>query len=307
LLKVTGLSYSKQNIVFGKDCMRMPNFPIIDAHVHLWDPEQFRISWLDDNATLNKRFGLEEYRAQSAGVDIEAMVYVEVCVDAPYTFLEAKAVVEEAQKDARLQGIVAGAPLEDGERVRFYLEELRRLGSLMKGVRRNLQGEADPNFCLRPDFVQAIRMLPEYGLSFDICIRHQQLPAVIELVRQSPATSFMLDHIAKPAIKEQQLDPWREQISQLAFLPNVMCKVSGMVTEADHQAWMPADLAPYLEHVLSVFGEDRVAFGGDWPVSLLATDYRRWVETLEELTAHLSPEAQRKLWAENARRFYRLG
>src|SRR2546430_323498 len=105
----------------------MPKFPIIDAHVHLWDPEEFRISWLDGEPTLNKRFGLEEYRAQTAGLNIEAMVYVEVCVDPTYTFLEAKAAIEEAQKDARLRGIVVGAPLEDGEHVRFYLETLRGL------------------------------------------------------------------------------------------------------------------------------------------------------------------------------------
>jgi L-fuconolactonase len=102
------------------------------------------------------------------------------------------------------------------------------------------------------------------------------------------------------------LDPWREEMRELASLPNVICKVSGMVTEADPQHWTPEDLAPYLSHLLDVFGEDRVAFGGDWPVVTLAAPYRRWVETLDALTAHLSPTAKRKLWAENARRFYRL-
>jgi L-fuconolactonase len=116
----------------------------------------------------------------------------------------------------------------------------------------------------------------------------------------------MLDHIAKPNIQEHLLDPWREQMRKLAALPNVVCKVSGMVTEADHANWKPEDLAPYVAHVLEVFGEDRVAFGGDWPVVLLASPYRRWVETLDALSAHLSAEAKRKLWAENARRFYRL-
>lgn len=284
----------------------MPKFPIVDAHLHLWDPETLRMSWLDGNAALNRRYDLNDYSIQTTDFDIEAMVYIEVDVEAPYRLLEAQAVAEQARQDSRLRAIVASAPLEHGEHVRTYLQTLRSISPLIKGVRRNLQGESDPDFCVRPDFVHAVRMLPEYGFSFDICIYHHQLPAVIELVRQCPDTAFILDHIGKPAIKDHLLDPWREQITALAALPNVMCKVSGVVTEADHHSWMTADLAPYVEHVLHAFGEDRVVFGGDWPVSLLATSYKRWVETLDGLTAHLSPSAQRKLWAENASRFYRL-
>lgn len=122
----------------------------------------------------------------------------------------------------------------------------------------------------------------------------------------SPYTSFILDHIGKPNIKDRILDPWRAEIRQLGAFPNVICKVSGMVTEADHQSWTAADLRPYLEHVVEVFGEDRIAFGGDWPVAYQASPYRRWVDTLDQLTTGLSPTAKRKLWAENARRFYRL-
>jgi L-fuconolactonase len=128
----------------------------------------------------------------------------------------------------------------------------------------------------------------------------------IELVRQCPGTSFMLDHIGKPDIAGGVLDPWRQQIRELASFPNVVCKISGLVTEADHQSWTEEDLAPYIAHVLEVFGEDRVVFGGDWPVVLQASRYRRWVETLDALTAELTETARRKLWADNARRFYRL-
>ncbi|MDW8213856.1 MAG: amidohydrolase family protein, partial [Roseiflexaceae bacterium] len=115
-----------------------------------------------------------------------------------------------------------------------------------------------------------------------------------------------LDHIAKPDIRSGAFEPWREHIATLARLPNVVCKISGVATEADHTRWTVDDLAPYIRHALEAFGEDRVMFGGDWPVALLATNYRRWVETLATLTVDLSPEAQRKLWAENARRVYRL-
>ena len=129
---------------------------------------------------------------------------------------------------------------------------------------------------------------------------------VIELVRRCPDTLFILDHLGKPAIKAHLLDPWREQLAQLAALPNVWCKISGLVTEADHQVWTSEELAPYVAHALEVFGEDRVVFGGDWPVLLLAASHDRWVETLDALTQRLSPETKCKLWKENARRFYRL-
>jgi len=284
----------------------MPDFPIIDAHLHLWDPKRFRMSWLDGNDTLDRPIGLEQYREQTQGIAVEAMVYVEVDVAPHYTLLEAQWVEAFTRDEPRLRGIVAAAPLEYGERARAYLEALVAIGPHIKGVRRLLQGESDPAYCLRPDFVRGVRMLPEFGLSFDICIYHHQLAAVVELVRQCPETSFILDHIAKPDIKNGLLDPWRDQMRALAALPNVVCKVSGLVTEADHQHWTTDDLAPYVAHVLAVFGEDRVIFGGDWPVVLLASSYARWVETLDTLTAYLSPSARHKLWAENARRFYRL-
>jgi L-fuconolactonase len=284
----------------------MPDFPLIDAHVHLWDPSHFRITWLDGNELLNQRYTLPEYQEHTRGIAIAAMVYVEVNVEAPYALLEARWVAEQAREDTRFQGIVAWAPIEHGEQARSYLDALVVISPLIKGVRRNLQDEPDLAFCLQPDFVRAVQMLPEYGLSFDICIRHPQLASVIQLVRQCPETAFILDHIAKPDIKQGLLDPWREQIQELAKYPNVSCKVSGLVTEADHERWTADDLAPYVSHVLEAFGEDRIVFGGDWPVSLNATRYARWVETLDGLTAHLSPEAKRKLWVENARRFYRL-
>ncbi len=284
----------------------MPDFPIVDAHVHLWDPARFRIPWLDGNALLDRRYLLDEYRAHTAGVEVEAMVYLQVEVAPAYGLLEAQFVADLARDDPRIKAIVAWAPLEDGARARSYLEALVTISPLIRGVRRIVQGESDPNFCLRPDFVRGVQLLADYGLSCDICIYHPQLGATIELVRQCPQVLFILDHLGKPAIKDRLLEPWRAQLAELAALPNVICKISGAVTEADHQAWQVDDLAPYIGHALAAFGEDRVAFGGDWPVVLMAAAYPRWVATLDALTAQLNPEAKRKLWAENARRFYRL-
>jgi L-fuconolactonase len=284
----------------------MAEHKIVDAHVHLWNPQHFRMPWLDFAPALNYPFGLADYPRQSAGRTIEALVYVEVDVAPHYALLEARWAADQAVHDTRLQGIVAAAPVEYGERTHAYLAALQATSPLIKGVRRNLQDEQDAAFCLQDDFVQGVRLLPTYGFSFDLCIRHWQLPAVVELVRRCPDTPFILDHLGKPAIKAQVLDPWREQLAQLAAFPNAWCKISGLVTEADHQRWPPEELAPYVAHALEAFGEDRVVFGGDWPVLLLATSHDHWVETLEALTQHLSPEAKGKLWKENARQFYRL-
>jgi L-fuconolactonase len=284
----------------------MPDTPIIDAHLHLWDPQQMRIPWLDGSDLLDRPYTLADYRTQTQGLDIEALVYLQVDVDPAYALVEARHIARLAAEEPRLQAIVAWAPLEHGARARSFLDELVAVDPRVKGVRRILQGEPDPAFCLRPDFVRGVELLGEYGLSFDICINHTQLASAVELVRRCPQISFMLDHIAKPDIRGARLDPWRAQMQELAALPNVVCKISGVVTEADHAAWRIDDIAPYVAHALACFGEDRVAFGGDWPVVLLASRYKRWVETLDTLTAHLSPIARRKLWAENARRFYRL-
>jgi L-fuconolactonase len=284
----------------------MSFIPIVDAHVHLWDPERFRMSWTDSDALLNQAYTLETYYEQTRNLPIEALVFMECGVEPQYAFLEAQWAVRCAQQDARLQGVVAATPIEYGPRVRAYLDALAGLGPYLKGVRRNIQDEADDAFCLRPDFIHGVQLLPEYNFSFDICIHHWQLPAVIELVRRCPETQFILDHLGKPAARTHDLDPWRQHIRTLAALPNVSCKISGLVTEADPVQWSTTDLAPYIMHVLESFGEDRVVFAGDWPVMLSASSYQRWVETVQMLCASLPESAQNKLWHENARRFYRL-
>jgi predicted TIM-barrel fold metal-dependent hydrolase len=283
----------------------MPDFPIVDSHLHLWDPGHFRMPWLDGNDVLDKPYGLAEYRQHTAGVDIEAMVYLQVEVAPAYGLLEAEWVVERASEDPRIRAIVAWAPCEYGEQSRAYLERLVAISPLIRGVRRLIQGEP-LGFARDRRFIRGVQLLPEHGLSFDLCITHPQLPETIELVRQCPEVSFILDHIGKPDIAAGIMDPWRAQIEQLAAFPNVICKLSGMVTEADMQRWTADDLRPYAEHVLASFGEDRVAYGGDWPVAFQAAPYPRWVETLDQLTAGLAPAARRKLWRENARRFYRI-
>jgi L-fuconolactonase len=284
----------------------MPDFPIVDTHVHLWDPRRFRIPWLDSTPQINQPYVLKEYAEHTQGIDIAAMVYLEVDVAPAYRLLEAQWVNALADREPRLRGIVPSAPLEDGDCARSYLDALKALGPCIKGVRRLLQAEPDDAFALRPNFVRGVQALAEYDFSFDICIVHRQLPAVIELVRRCPEVRFVLDHLGKPDIKSGLRDPWQSHIRELAAFPNVVCKISGMVTEADHARWTVDDLRPYFEVVYDAFGEDRVMFGSDWPVVLLASRYARWVETVDALTEGLSEPARRKLWAENAKRVYRL-
>jgi L-fuconolactonase len=286
---------------------RSLSFPIIDTHLHLWDPNHFRMSWLDGNPLLNKPYGLAEYREHTAGIDIEAMVYLQVEVETPYALLEAHWVADRAVEDPRIKGIVPWAPLEYGERARAFLDALVAVGPLVKGIRRIIQFEPDLDFCLRPDFVRGVQILPEYGLSFDLCIDHRHMANSIELVRRCPNTMFILDHIGKPDIKARRLDPWRAEIKTLAGFPNVWCKMSGLVTEADHQHWTRDDLRPYIDHVLSCFGFERTAFGGDWPVAFQAARYEQWLEALLWAVGGCTEADVKRLFRENGRAFYRLG
>ncbi len=149
-------------------------------------------------------------------------------------------------------------------------------------------------------------MLAEYDLGFDICIRHGQLPSVIRLVDLAPDTRFVLDHMAKPAIRDGTTEPWRRQIQELARRDNVVCKLSGLVSEADHSRWTVDDLRPYVETVLDAFGPGRLMFGGDWPVVLVASSYHAWLDAAMQLTTSLSPAEARSVWWETGSSFYRL-
>ena len=283
----------------------MPNFPIVDTHLHLWDLGRLRYGWLAGVPMLNRNHLIDDFRQASGGVPVAKMVFVQCECDPVQSYAEVDWAAEVASFDPRLRGIVAQAALERGEAVEV---DLVRLASnrLVKGVRRLLEAEPDDAFCLQPDFVRGVQLLPRHGLSFDLCIFHRQLANAIQLVRQCPNVRFVLDHIAKPDIKGGLLDPWRAELRELAALPNVWCKLSGLVTEADFTAWTPAQLRPYLDHVVDCFGLDRVMFGGDWPVSTQASDYARWVATLDEALQGCSPDELHRVYVRNAEAFYRI-
>jgi L-fuconolactonase len=283
----------------------MPSFPIVDTHLHIWDLSRLSYPWLANVPMLNKNHLIGDYRRACGPVAVAKMVFLQCECDPAQFQAEADWVTEVARADPRIRGIVPWAPLEQGGAADAALARLAS-NPLIKGIRRIIQFEADPAFCLRPDFVRGVRLLPKYGFSFDLCINHTQLANTIRLVRQCPEVKFILDHIAKPDIKAGRLDPWRAELRELAALPNVWCKLSGLVTEADHAHWTPAGLQPYVDHVIACFGFDRVMFGGDWPVSTQATDYPRWVGTLDAALRGASPDELHQLYVDNAESFYRV-
>jgi L-fuconolactonase len=282
-------------------------FSIVDAHIHLWDLSQFPVPWIAGNPILNKSYVLQDYKDQSAGLGVGAIVYVQAAVANEYSLLEADYIADLAAVDPLVQGMVAYAPLEYGDQVRVYLDSLMSRGPIIKGIRRGLPDPADSKFDM-DRFIQGIRILPEYGLSFDVLGKGTaHLAMAITIAQRAPDTNLMLDHLLKPDIKQHTLDPWRAQMTQLAAFPNVSTKISGIATEADLMNWTAEDLKPYVDHALSAFGEDRVVFGGDWPPLLTANStYARWVQTLDDLTSGMGAAGQRKLFGDNARSFYRL-
>jgi L-fuconolactonase len=283
----------------------MIDFPVIDSHVHLVDQRRFGYSWAAGTPALKRDWTPDDLAASARPYAVEGFVFVEVDVDMPQYLDEAAWVESLAASDRRVMGAVACLPLERGEAIEPEIDRLSKL-PVVRGVRRLIQNQPDPDFMLRPGFLEALRLLPKYDLSFDICIFHHQLPNTLAMARRRPETAFILDHIGKPAIKAGLLDPWRLHIREMAALPNVVCKLSGVTTEADHASWTREQLRPYIDHVIDSFGIERVIYGGDWPVSELAGRYPQWLETLDWATAGLTPAEKRKLFRDNAVKAYRL-
>ncbi len=284
----------------------MPSFPIIDSHVHIYDPGSVCYDWMASVPKLNRPHLPADYDNLTKGVDVEAMVFVEVAAAEAEHLNEAQWISELANREPRIKAIVGAIPLSDGVAVESDIEKLAAI-PLARGVRQLLQGHVgEPGWCLRPNFIAAIKLLPKYNMSFDLCLMHPQLNDVIELVKRCPKVKFVLDHIAKPGIKAGLTEPWRSELSKLAGLENVWCKISGVVTEADHASWTEAQVRPYITHAIDCFGIDRVMFGGDWPVSELATSYQRWVALVDDVFLSATAEEKKRFFRDNAAAFYRI-
>jgi L-fuconolactonase len=287
--------------------MSMPDFPIIDSHLHIYDPGLISFPWMKARPSLDSPHLPETFFAAVDSVQVEGAVFVEVDAAPGFNLREAEFVTRQASREPRLAGMVASVALDSGPEA--AAADLKTLAGmpLARGVRQLIERHVDePGWAVRQPFVEGVQCLAAYDMSFDLCLYHPQLRDAIELVGRCPQVKFVLDHIGKPGIKAGLTEPWRTDLRTLAGLPNVMCKISGVVTEADHARWTEAEISPYIEHAIDCFGYDRVMFGGDWPVSELATSYASWVGLVDRITATASAADRRKLFRDNAIAFYRL-
>jgi L-fuconolactonase len=273
----------------------------IDSHHHFWkySPEEY--GWIDDAMKAIRRDFLPpdlEREIRSAGIDGV------VSVQARTSLEETRFLLEFADRHDWIRGVVGWADLTDS-RVGKALEEFKR-NPKFKAVRHVLQGEPDSRYMLRGDFNRGVALLEDFGLAYDILIFERHLPQTLQFVDRHPSQVFVLDHIAKPRIKDNVLSPWQSRIVELAHRPNVYCKVSGMATEADYESWTPAQLKPYFDTALSAFGPRRLMFGSDWPVCLAAVEYKRWHDIVESWIAHLPAADQAHIMGGTAVEAYGL-
>jgi L-fuconolactonase len=270
----------------------------LDSHQHFWKYDPAQYPWIPKETPLHRDWLPADLAPLLAAAGLDGCI----AVQARQTLEESRWLLELVDAAPIIQGVVGWVDLRS-ERVG---EQLTALATHPKfrGVRHVVQDEPDVNFLLGADFQRGLGHLHHFGLCYDLLVFPRQLPAAIKLVERFPEQPFVLDHIAKPPIKEHTLSPWREQIRELARAPHVMCKVSGMVTEADHGAWKAEDFKPYLDVVAEAFGPHRLMFGSDWPVCLLAGSYERVFGLVDEYFSKLPAAARAAIFGGNAARFY---
>jgi len=276
-----------------------------DSHVHFWDPSLRRYPWLAAVPGIAGAHIPADLMREAADAPPSRIVFVQADCERGSAMDEVRWVESLARQAPQIAGVVAFAPMDAGPGTSSALEALVER-PLVRGVRHLIQGEPDPGFCLTPAFVEGVRRCGELGLSFDVCVRHPQMSAVVELARLCPETPLVLDHAGKPDLRSNVLDPWRRHIGELAECPNVSCKVSGLVTEAGTAALDPERFVPTISHLLETFGTSRLLFGSDWPVVKLASPYPTWLQMARVLLAHLSAADQAAVFSGNAARVYRL-
>ena len=274
----------------------------IDSHHHFWTYTPADYPWIDDTKSVIRRDFLPpdlSIKLASAGVSGA------ISVQARQSLAETWQLLEFADRHEIIKAVVGWVPLisPDVNRVLPTVAQHPKL----KAVRHVLQDEADPLYMLRDDFNRGIASLKPFGLAYDILIFERHLPQTIEFVDRHPDQVFILDHLGKPRVKDRLLSPWTEHIKELAKRPNIYCKISGLATEAEYANWTEQQLRPYLDAVLSAFTPQRVMFGSDWPVCLLATGYKQWADIVERSMAGLSESEQQRIWSGTAQEAYKLG
>jgi L-fucono-1,5-lactonase len=278
----------------------------VDAHHHLWDPARRAYPWMDESvAAIRRPFGVADLDAAAGPEAFEATI----AVQAVSSVEETEELLDAAAVPGRVAGVVGWVDLADPE-VAATLAGLRARpgGRALVGVRHQVHDEPDPDWLLRDRVLDGLAAVAAAGLVYDLLVRERELPAARAVAQRLPELTLVVDHLAKPRIREAAMDPWAGELAALARHPNVACKVSGLVTEADWDAWTPTQLVPYVGHAVDVFGPERLLFGSDWPVCLLAAGYAEVVAAATEALgrAGLGPAEREAVLGANARRLYRL-
>lgn len=278
---------------------------VIDAHHHFWDPARFAYSWMEapELTPIRRPFGPADLKPLLDANGVDASIVVQCCSSVD----ETEALLVQAAKTPFVVGAVGWVDLTQGD-TGDTLDQLRSRpdGPLLVGIRHQVHDEEDPQWLARDDVKRGLAAVFDENLTYDLLVRSRELPAAIEAVRAFPHGRFVLDHAAKPPIAQGFDRDWASRITQLAALPNVWCKVSGLVTEAAWQDWTVEQLRPAVRHVLEAFGEDRLMYGSDWPVCLLAADYHRVKAAAEACLDGLSASAREKIFGANAVAAYKL-
>ena len=277
---------------------------IVDAHHHFWDPARADYPWLtDDLAPIRRAFGPADLAPHLAarGVTRTVLVQSRSSVD------ETRELLAVAEATPFIVGVVGWVDLTDTG-VADTIAGLRSGpgGRRLVGIRHQVQDEPDPDWLGRADVRTGVGAVGAAGLVYDLLLRPEHLPAAVAIARALPDVRFVVDHLAKPPIAAGALEPWASGIRPLGELPNVWCKVSGMVTEADQSGWTSADLRPFVDQVVDVFGPERLAFGSDWPLCLLAGSYERVFDAASETLETLSDGERSAVFGGNATEVYRL-
>lgn len=273
---------------------------MIDSHQHFWKYDAAEYGWIDESmATVRRDFQPSALLREMTAAGVEASV----AVQARQTREETRWLLELADRHPFIAGVVGWVDLQSPD-VEAELERVSHHPRLV-GVRHIVQGEPD-GFLDRPAFRRGIACLERYALTYDILVYARQLPAAVALARAFPRQRFVLDHLGKPDIRANGYGEWRRHFGELAGLPNVCCKLSGLVTEADWRAWTPAGLRPYLDAALEAFGPSRLMIGSDWPVCLVAASYRDVIDLVRDAIGEYSSDEQERILGGTAKEFFRL-
>ncbi|HYL86451.1 MAG TPA: amidohydrolase family protein [Candidatus Angelobacter sp.] len=273
----------------------------IDSHQHFWKYNAHRDSWITEEMSVLKRNFLPQDldpERSASGVDATIAVQADQSED------ETLFLLQLAERNPSIAGVVGWIGLRSPhapERMRFFSQFAK-----LRGFRHIAQSEPDDWFLVREDFVRGVACLREFGFTYDILIFPKQLPAALELVARLPQQKFIIDHLAKPHIKSRAIAEWAVHMGNIAKNSSVYCKLSGLVTEADWQHWKKEDFRPYLDVAFEAFGPDRLLFGSDWPVCLLAASYRQVLQIIEEYVQHYPADIKEKIFGGNAAHFYGL-